>query len=61
MTIQIQYPNAKFDVVKTTMLGRMLAQNQVSKFKRRSGWVVVGVDPIRVGHKPYDGAERRAS
>lgn len=49
------------------VLDVLLESNRVMKFKRTSGWVTVGVDPIRVrcrvGHTNhgYHGPERRLS
>ena len=43
----------------------MLEKNQIKQFKRSSGWVTVGVDPIRVrdrreGDGSFDGPDRRS-
>ena len=48
------------------MLDALLEKNHVSKFRRKSGWVTVGVDPMRVKSVPeasqlFNGHERRAS
>ena len=46
------------------VLDVLLEGHRVLKFKRASGWVTVGVDPIRVKknqNNPYHGVERRAS
>ena len=48
------------------MLDLMLERNQVSQFKRSSGWVIVGIDPIRSKRgdcvfSGYHGPDRRAS
>ena len=48
------------------MLDALLEKNRVTKFRRKSGWVVVGVDPIRIKSVPeasqlFNGHERRAS
>ena len=42
-------------------LDMFLARDQVSRFRRSDGWVVVGVDPLRDPSKRcvYDGVERR--
>jgi hypothetical protein len=47
------------------VLDVMLGNNRVLKFKRSSGWVTVGVDPIRahgrrMGFYYYNGPERRS-
>lgn len=46
------------------MLDALLEKNHVTKFKRKSGWVTVGVDPVRTTSVPEDfqlfgGHERR--
>ena len=46
------------------VLDVMLANKRVAKFKRKSGWVTIGVDPVRVCRlndacHVYYGRERR--
>jgi len=48
------------------VLDIMLERDQVMQFKRSSGWVSVGVDPVRVKPRDnafyyFDGWERRGS
>ena len=48
------------------MLDALLEKNRVTKFRRKSGWVTVGVDPVRTTSVPEDfqlfsGHERRDS
>ena len=48
------------------VLDVMLERDQVMRFKRSSGWVTVGIDPVRVKRRDdvccfYDGQERRTS
>ena len=48
------------------MLDALLEKNHVTKFRRKSGWVTVGVDPVRTTSVPEDfqlfgGHERRES
>jgi hypothetical protein len=61
MLIQVNYTDNRFDYVKDFMLDSLIQSGSVAKFRRSSGWVRVGVDPIR---KPrtggYSGTERRA-
>lgn len=61
MMIRIRYPNGRFDMIKASHLDRLLAAQQISSFKRQSGWVVLGQDPIRSpGNRIFClGAERR--
>jgi hypothetical protein len=37
-----------FDYVKDFMLDLLIASKTIVKFKRSSGWVTIGVDPIRM-------------
>ena len=48
------------------VLDVMLERDQVMRFKRSSGWVTVGIDPVRVKRRDdvccfYDGQERRTA
>ena len=48
------------------VLDVLLEKNNVIKFKRSSGWVTAGIDPIRVkdrreASRPYSGHERRSN
>ena len=48
------------------MLDALLEKNRVTKFRRKSGWVTVGVDSVRTTSVPEDfqlfgGHERRDS
>ncbi|MEN8686628.1 MAG: GSU3473 family protein [Desulfuromonadales bacterium] len=51
--------------VTPKVLDVLIESNRVTKFKRSSGWVTIGVDPIRCTHRVdnsylYDGPEKRA-
>lgn len=48
------------------VLDVLLESNRVMKFRRKSGWVTVGVDPVRVRNRreashSFHGNERRAT
>lgn len=47
MLIQVAYDDEKYDYVKDFMLEKLIETGAISKFRRSSGWVHVGVDPIR--------------
>lgn len=47
MLIQVAYDDEKYDYVKDFMLDKLIDAGAISKFRRSSGWVRVGVDPIR--------------
>jgi len=57
MLIQIRYPDNRFDYVNEKILHRLIESRTIAGFRRSSGWVTVGVDPLRqfqrnFNHKP---------
>jgi hypothetical protein len=55
MLIRVRYRNHHFDFVKTSRLDEFIASGEISAFKRRKGWVRIGVDPIRsMPSMPHD-------
>ncbi len=62
MMIRIRYPDGRFDMVKGTRLEYLIATKWISGFRRATGWVVIGRDPIRKNsEEAYCGPERRDS
>lgn len=62
MMIRIRYPDGRFDMVKGTRLEYLIATKRISGFRRSTGWVVIGRDPIRKNSEgAYCGPERRDS
>jgi hypothetical protein len=50
----------ELQVIPDYVLGELLAKGKVQGFRRSSGWVIVGRDPIRQsGRSCYSGPERR--
>lgn len=47
MLIQVKYLDDGYDLVKKNVLDTLIESNKVVEFKRASGWVKIGVDPIR--------------
>ena len=47
MLIQVRHLDSRFDYVKDFMLQDLIESKNISQFKRASGWVTIGVDPIR--------------
>lgn len=47
MLIQVHYPDNHFDYVNERMLQGLIESRAISRFRRSSGWVTVGIDPIR--------------
>jgi len=63
MLIQVNYKDDRYDYIKDFMLDTLIASGAIDKFRRSSGWVKIGVDPVRKGRQAtlYGGAERRAA
>ncbi len=63
MLVQVIFPDKRYDYVKDFMLDDLIESRKISKFRRRDGWVTLGLDPIRERKRSisYDGIERRAS
>ncbi|MBU5638140.1 hypothetical protein KOM00_15525 [Geomonas sp. Red69] len=61
MLVQVHWTNKRYDYVKDYMLDSLIEAGVVARFLRSSGWVIVGVDPVRSPkiHKSYAGPERR--
>jgi hypothetical protein len=62
MLVQVNWTNNRYDYVKDFMLDSLIEAGVVARFLRSSGWVTVGVDPIRssTSRRNYNGSERRA-
>jgi hypothetical protein len=60
MKVQVLFNFDNVESVDPSNLKRLIADNKIQAFRRSSGWVRIGVDPIRGdGGKEYDGPERR--
>lgn len=61
MLVQVNWTNNRYDYVNDYMLDSLIEAGVVARFLRSSGWVTVGVDPIRSIRRPntYNGPERR--
>jgi hypothetical protein len=62
MLVQVNWTNNRYDYVKDFMLDSLIEAGVVARFLRSSGWVTIGVDPIRSdsSHREYTGGERRS-
>jgi len=60
--VQVEWANNRYDYVKDFMLDRLIDAGGVARFLRGSGWVTIGVDPVRSNtpNHDYRGSERRA-
>jgi hypothetical protein len=63
MLLQIISEDNRFDYVKDFRLNDLIESRKVKKFRRSTGWVTIGVDPIRTNdnERTFDGIERRVS
>ena len=64
--IEAYLMDGTYQLFTPQMLDLMLERNQVRQFKRSSGWVIVGIDPVRAKRGDdvvcgYHGRDRRAS
>jgi len=51
MVIRIFYKDNVHDYVNEVLPGRFLDAGEIAKFQRRTGWVTVGIDPVRTGNQ----------
>lgn len=47
MLIRVIYNDFKYDFVKPRLLDSLIESRKVSMFRRRTGWAIVGIDPVR--------------
>ena len=60
MLIEVEYKNGSCDFVMPETLDSLLEQNKTIGFRRATGWIAVGLDPIRANvRKPFWGTEKR--
>lgn len=61
MTIQVELIDGTYCRVVAKGLELLLSRELVKRFRRSSGWAVIGVDPLRAAKKSsaYYGPERR--
>ena len=62
MMIRVMYHDEKYDFIPASRLNELIEAGKIAMFQRGdSGWVRVGVDPIRSNNteSSYTGIERR--
>jgi len=61
MLVQVKWNNGSYDYVRDFMLDCLIDAGVVDSFLRSSGWVKIGVHPVRSGSPDagYAGPERR--
>jgi putative component of membrane protein insertase Oxa1/YidC/SpoIIIJ protein YidD len=62
MLVQVKWKNGTYDYVRDFMLDHLIEVGVVDSFLRCSGWVTIGVDPVRsnTSKSEYHGPERRS-
>lgn len=53
MLIQVNYPDNRYDYVKEKVLDTLIESRKITRFRRSSGWVTLGVDPVRTVKREY--------
>lgn len=63
MLIHVVFADNRYDYVKDFILDELIEAQKVARFRRSSGWVTIGKDPIRdrTNKLPFNGIERRSS
>jgi len=61
LLISVLYHDDEQDIAKPYQLDKLISSGKIKKFLRSSGWITVGVDPIRGMGGSYKGPERRKS
>jgi len=51
MLIHVVRIDNRYDYVKDFILDILIESKEIVKFKRRTGWVTIGVDPVRRSHR----------
>src|SRR5512144_854415 len=61
MAIMVQFENKTFGYVRNDDLDELIETGAISSFRRSSGWVEIGKDPVRTKRTAdaYAGPERR--
>ena len=62
MLIHVVRVDNRYDYVKDFILDILIKSKEIVKFKRSTGWVTIGVDPIRQSKQDsvFNGTDRRA-
>lgn len=58
--IPVRYSDGHVEKIPSLLLNTLIETHQITAFKRKEGWIVVGSGDIRgMGHKQHSGWERR--
>ncbi|HIJ94877.1 MAG TPA: hypothetical protein HPP94_03900 [Desulfuromonadales bacterium] len=58
MLIQVNYPDNRYDYVKEFILDVLIEKHKIKRFRRSSGWVTLGVNPVRAIRRSCSGSGR---
>ena len=58
MLISVLFENNKYGVIKKARIEEFINSGKITKFFRSSGWVTIGVDPIRKADYGHLGERR---
>ncbi len=51
MLIQVNFPDGRNDYVKGFVLDKLIESKEITRFRRGSGWVTLGVEPVRTSKR----------
>ena len=58
--IPVRYSDGHVDKIPSPLLNTLIETQQIMAFKRKEGWIVIGIDAIRgMDHGQLRGKERR--
>ncbi|PLY01063.1 MAG: hypothetical protein C0623_05820 [Desulfuromonas sp.] len=61
MGVQVEFKDGVRGEVPETVLNRLIDLNLIARFKRQSGWVSLGRDPVRKSRMPVISIPERRS
>jgi hypothetical protein len=61
MIISVLFENNRYGVIKRALLEEFIISGKITKFFRTSGWVTIGVDPIRKASQSHLVERRKAA
>ncbi|PLX97853.1 MAG: hypothetical protein C0623_14365 [Desulfuromonas sp.] len=60
MMVRVMYHDGMTEMVRAPVLQHLIETGRIHKFRRSGGWVILGVDPVRIGMQGrFRGADRR--
>lgn len=51
MLIQVNFSDGRNDYVKGFVLDKLIESKEITRFRRTSGWVTLGADPVRTSKR----------